>query len=220
MNWTTGIILLLAYVFGSIPAGAWVARTYGVNIRKVGSGNTGATNILRALGWGPALVVALFDVLKGGIAVLIARLFGLEGMMLGLVAIASVLGHNYSVFLMFRGGKGVSTSLGTTLFLDPLVGVGTLLIGLTTIALTRFVSAGSMIGGLSAFVITLLLGRPAWEVLTFFLMGALIFWTHRENIVRLQAGNERRFGEKVQAVKTQEEKLESVEAVAGAEDQK
>ena len=219
VDWTTWLILILAYLFGSIPAGAWVARTYGVNIRKVGSGNTGATNILRTLGWGPALVVALFDVLKGGIAVVIARLFGIEGLMLGLVALAAVLGHNYSVFLLFRGGKGVSTSLGTTLFLDPLVGFGTLLIGMTTIALTRFVSAGSMIGGLTAFVMALLLGRPLWEVLTFFLMGALIFWTHRDNIKRLQAGNERRFGEKLQAVKEPEPKVEGQEAVVSGLDQ-
>jgi glycerol-3-phosphate acyltransferase PlsY len=196
VNWTVGVILVLAYLFGSIPAGAWIARTYGVNIQKVGSGNTGATNILRTLGWGPALVVALFDVLKGGIAVLIARLFGVEGLLLGMVALAAVLGHNYSVFLLFRGGKGVSTSLGTTLFLDPTVGLGTLVIGLAVIALTRFVSAGSMIGGLTAFVMALLLARPAWEALTFLFMGALIFWTHRENIKRLQAGNERKFGEK------------------------
>jgi glycerol-3-phosphate acyltransferase PlsY len=183
-------------LFGSIPAGAWIARTYGINIQKVGSGNTGATNILRTLGWGPALVVALFDIFKGGVAVLIARLFGIEDLMLGLVALAAILGHNYSLFLLFRGGKGVSTSLGTALFLDPLVGLGTLLIGLSTIALTRYVSAGSMVGGITGLVLALLLGRPAWEIFIFILIGALIFWTHRENIKRLQAGNERRFGEK------------------------
>jgi glycerol-3-phosphate acyltransferase PlsY len=197
VSWTAVIILVLAYLFGSIPAGAWIARTYGINIQKVGSGNTGATNILRTLGWGPALIVALFDILKGGIAVLIARLFGIEGLMLGLVALAAILGHNYSLFLLFKGGKGVSTSLGTVLFLDPLVGLGTLLIGISTIALTRYVSAGSMVGGITGFVLALLLKRPAWEVFIFILIGALIFWTHRENIKRLQAGNERRFGEKV-----------------------
>lgn len=139
--------LLLAYLFGSVPAGVLVARTYGVDLRKVGSGNIGATNVLRALGWGPALVVAFFDVFKGGIAVLVARAFGLSDWMLGGVALMAVLGHNYSVFLRFRGGKGVATSFGTLLFLDPVLALWTFPIGLSVILLTRYVSAGSMTGG-------------------------------------------------------------------------
>lgn len=194
----TLITVLLAYLFGSIPAGAWIARTYGVDIQKVGSGNTGATNILRTLGWGPALAVAFFDIFKGGIALLIARLLGLEGLQLGLVAVAAVLGHNYSVFLRFKGGKGVATSMGTTIVLDPLVGLMILPIGVCVIWLTRYVSAGSMVGAFSAVVIALALGRPWWEIVTLALLAVLIFWTHRDNYRRLQAGNERRFGEKVQ----------------------
>lgn len=193
----TLIIMLLAYLFGSIPAGAWVARTYGVDIQKVGSGNTGATNILRTLGWGPALVVAFFDVFKGGIALLIARLFGLDGLQLGLVAVSAVLGHNYSIFLRFRGGKGVATSMGTTVVLDPLVGLMILPIGICVIWLTRYVSAGSMVGAVSGVIVAIALGRPLWEVVTLALLALLIFWTHRENYRRLQAGNERRFGERV-----------------------
>jgi len=188
--------LLLAYLFGAIPAGAWVARYYGVDIQKVGSGNTGATNILRTLGAGPAVVVAVFDVFKGGIAVLLARLFNIEGPLLGGVALAAVLGHNYSVFLRFTGGKGVATSFGTLLFLDPLVALLAFPVGILTMWLTRFVSAGSMVGGLAAVVITIALGRPFWEILTVLLLAGLIFWTHRENIKRLQAGNERRLGDK------------------------
>jgi len=187
---------LLAYLFGAIPAGAWVARYYGVDIQKVGSGNTGATNILRTLGAGPALVVAAFDVLKGGIAVWLARLVGIEGYLLGGVALAAVLGHNYSVFLRFTGGKGVATSFGTLLFLDPLLALLTFPVGVATMGLTRFVSAGSMIGALTAAVVAVALGRPMWEILTVVLLAGLVFWTHRENIKRLQAGNERRLGDK------------------------
>lgn len=187
---------MLAYLFGAIPAGAWVARYYGVDIQKVGSGNTGATNILRTLGAGPAVVVAGFDVFKGGIAVLLARLFNIEGPLLGGVALAAVLGHNYSVFLRFTGGKGVATSFGTLLFLDPLAALLAFPVGILTMWLTRFVSAGSMVGGLAAVVITIALGRPFWEILTVLLLAGLIFWTHRENIKRLQAGNERRLGDK------------------------
>lgn len=196
MEWTTWLILLLAYLFGAIPAGAWVARYYGVDIQKVGSGNTGATNILRTLGAGPATLVAIFDVFKGGIAVLLARLLNIEGPLLGGVALAAVLGHNYSVFLRFTGGKGVATSFGTLLFLDPLVALLAFPVGVLTMWLTRFVSAGSMIGGLAAVVVTIALGRPLWEILTLLALAGLIFWTHRENIKRLQAGNERRLGDK------------------------
>jgi len=196
VDWNVWFVLLLAYLFGAIPAGAWVARYYGVDIQKVGSGNTGATNILRTLGAGPAVVVAGFDVFKGGIAVLLARLFNIEGPLLGGVALAAVLGHNYSVFLRFTGGKGVATSFGTLLFLDPLAALLAFPVGILTMWLTRFVSAGSMVGGLAAVVITIALGRPFWEILTVLLLAGLIFWTHRENIKRLQAGNERRLGDK------------------------
>ncbi len=201
MEWTTWLILLLAYLFGAIPAGAWVARYYGLDIQKVGSGNTGATNILRTLGAGPAVVVAGFDVFKGGIAVLLARLSGIEGPLLGGVALAAVLGHNYSVFLRFTGGKGVATSFGTLLFLNPMVALLTFPVGILTMWLTRFVSAGSMIGGLTAVAITIALGRPFWEILTMLVLAGLIFWTHRENIKRLQAGNERRLGDNTRVSK-------------------
>nr|WP_198665480.1 glycerol-3-phosphate 1-O-acyltransferase PlsY [Thermus sediminis] len=192
------LVLLVAYLFGSIPAGVLVARTYGVDIRKVGSGNIGATNVLRTLGWGPALVVAFFDVFKGGIAVLVARALGLEGWLLGGVAVAAVLGHNYSLFLGFKGGKGVATSFGALLFLDPILALWTFPIGVSVTLLTRYVSAGSMTGGVAALVLSLALGRPLWEVATVFLMAALIFFTHWENLKRLREGTERRFGERVE----------------------
>jgi len=196
VTWEIVIIVLLAYLFGSIPVGALVARARGVDIQKVGSGNIGATNVLRTLGPGPAAVVALFDVFKGGIALLIARLAGLEGLAAGLVAVAAVLGHNYSFLLRFSGGKGVATSFGTLLVLDPLVALLTLPIGVTTMLLTRYVSAGSMVGGVASVVIALGLGRPVWEIVTLALLTGLIFFTHRQNIQRLQAGTERRLGEK------------------------
>ena len=192
------LVLLLAYLFGSIPAGVLVARTYGVDIRKVGSGNIGATNVLRTLGWGPALVVAFFDVFKGGIAVLLARASGLEDWLLGGVALAAILGHNYSLFLGFKGGKGVATSFGTLLFLDPVLSLWTLPVGVSVMLITRYVSAGSMAGSVAATVLALALGRPPWEVATVFLMAALIFWTHRENLKRLWEGTERRLGERVE----------------------
>lgn len=190
------LTLLAAYLFGSIPAGVLIARLYGVNIREVGSGNIGATNVLRALGWGPAVLVFLFDMFKGGLAVLIARMLGVDGWLLGGVALAAVLGHNYSLFLRFQGGKGVATSFGTVLFLDPQVALFGALVAAVVIALTRYVSAGSLTGTLSGALFALFVGRPGWELATLFLLVLLVFWTHRENIERLQQGRERRLGER------------------------
>ncbi len=191
-SWSVTMVVLLAYLFGSIPVGVLLARRYGVEIRSVGSGNIGATNVLRSLGWGPGLIVVLFDIFKGGIAVLVARLLGVGYPLLGAVAFAAVLGHNFSVFLRFKGGKGVATSFGTLLFLDPVVAVYTLPIALATMALTRFVSAGSIIGILSAIILAVALGRGDAELATVVALAALISFTHWGNIVRLQQGTERR----------------------------
>ncbi|GMA16146.1 glycerol-3-phosphate acyltransferase [Deinococcus metallilatus] len=188
--------VLVAYLIGSIPAAAWVARLRGVDIRKVGSGNSGATNVLRSLGTGPALAVAVFDILKGAIAVWLAHALGLDPAWAALCGVAAVIGHNFSPFLGFRGGKGVATSFGTMLALDPLVGGGAFVVGAACIWLTRLVSAGSILGALTAVVLALALPRPGWLILTVAFLAALLIWQHRDNIRRLQAGNERRLGEK------------------------
>lgn len=195
-------VLLLAYLFGSIPGGVIVARIYKVDLRKVGSGNIGATNVQRVLGWGPAIVVALFDIFKGGIAVWIARTLGVDGWLLGGVAVAAVLGHNFPITLRFSGGKGVATSLGTLLFLDPELALYTAIIGGFVILLTRYVSAGSLTGAVAAVVLAVALGRPTWEVITLALMALMLFFTHRDNIRRLWRGEERRLGERVKPVST------------------
>jgi acyl phosphate:glycerol-3-phosphate acyltransferase len=199
--WTTLLpIALLAYLFGSIPAGVLVARTYNIDLTKVGSGNTGATNVLRSAGWGPGLVVALADIFKGGIAVLIARALGLDGNLISLVALAAVIGHNFSIFLGFKGGKGVATSFGTVLLLDPGLGLAILPIFVGTTYLTRFVSAGSIIGALAAAVLAVAMQRDIWMVVMCLGLLAMIVFKHRDNIQRLQAGTERRLEGKGKSV--------------------
>lgn len=190
------LAVLAAYLIGSIPAAAWVARGRGVDIRKVGSGNSGATNVLRALGSGPALVVALFDMLKGALAVWLGRALGLDPAQCALCGVAAVLGHNFSPFLGWRGGKGVATSFGTMAAVDPVVGGGAFVVGAACIWLTRFVSAGSILGALTAVTLAAALGRPGWLILVVAFLAALLTWQHRDNITRLQAGNERRLGQK------------------------
>jgi acyl phosphate:glycerol-3-phosphate acyltransferase len=196
--WTLLPIALLAYLFGSVPVGVLVARTYNINLTKVGSGNTGATNVLRAAGWGPGLVVALADIFKGGIAVLVARALGLDWNLISLVALAAVIGHNYSIFLGFRGGKGVATSFGTVLLLDPGMGLAILPIFIATVYVTRFVSAGSIIGGVAAVVLAVAMQRDIWMVLMCLGLLLMIVFKHRDNLQRLFAGVERRIDQRVE----------------------
>ncbi|WP_370519815.1 glycerol-3-phosphate 1-O-acyltransferase PlsY [Deinococcus sp. AJ005] len=188
---------LVSYVIGSVPAASWLARSRGVDIRKVGSGNSGATNVLRSLGKGPALLVAMFDILKGALAVWLARALGLPPEWVGLCGVAAVIGHNFSPFLSFRGGKGAATTFGTIAALDPVAGLGVFVLGVATMWLTRFVSAGSILGAVTAGILVVALGRPVWLMLSVLFLAALLIWQHRSNIERLTAGKESRIGEKV-----------------------
>jgi glycerol-3-phosphate acyltransferase PlsY len=189
--------VLVSYLIGSVPAASWLARSRGVDIRKVGSGNSGATNVLRSLGKGPAFMVAAFDILKGALAVWLARALHLPPEWVGLCGVAAVIGHNFSPFLGFRGGKGVATSFGTITVLDPVAGAGAFVLGVAAMWLTRFVSAGSILGALTAGIVVVALGRPVWLTLVVLFLAALLIWQHRSNIGRLTAGKESRLGDKV-----------------------
>ncbi len=192
------LALVLSYLFGSFPAGLLFSRLYSLDIRTVGSGNIGATNVQRALGWGPGLIVLFFDTFKGGLVILAARyLFHLEPAVVSVCGLAAVLGHNFSIFLKFKGGKGVATSLGTTLFLSPEVGLFGMLLGLTVMFLTRFVSAGSILGAVASTLYAFFSGQPLYFQITCVILTTLMIWSHRDNIKRLQAGVENRIGVKV-----------------------
>lgn len=191
------LALLLSYLIGAVPAAAWLARTRGVDIRKVGSGNSGATNVLRSLGKGPALAVAVFDILKGVLAVLLARTLGLSEGWAALCGVLAVIGHNFSPFLGFRGGKGVATSFGVIAILDPVIGLVAFVLAIACMWLTRFVSAGSIMGAFIVAALVLVLPRPDWDRAAVLFLAALLVWQHRENVRKLQAGTERRLGEKV-----------------------
>lgn len=197
MTPTALLALLLSYLIGAVPAAAWLARTRGVDIRKVGSGNSGATNVLRSLGKGPALAVAVFDILKGVLAVLLARTLGLSEGWAALCGVLAVIGHNFSPFLGFRGGKGVATSFGVIAILDPVIGLVAFVLAIACMWLTRFVSAGSIMGAFIVAALVLVLPRPDWNRAAVLFLAALLVWQHRENVRKLQAGTERRLGEKV-----------------------
>lgn len=200
-------VLALAgcYIMGAIPFGVIIGRlTRGIDIRDFGSGNIGASNVLRTLGTGPALMVFFFDTVKGLAAVLLCRrIFGDAGAGAYLVlggALASVLGHNFSVFLRFQGGKGVATSLGIIIGLNWIIGVLALGIWVLLVAVMRYISIASIIAALSVplqMVFWKSMQVPVPYQVLAGIAAAFIVVKHRSNIKRLMNGTEPRFGQKV-----------------------
>jgi glycerol-3-phosphate acyltransferase PlsY len=188
---------LAGYLAGSIPTGFLVVKILkGEDIRNVGSGNTGATNVGRVAGKFWAVFVAVFDMAKGGLVVLGALATGVSSpWVLAAIAVAGVVGHNYPVWLRFSGGKGVATSFGVLFFLDPLA---TLIGGAAWFLIlkgTRTVSLSSMLS-LSVVLVSLwVLGSPLPYIQAALFLVLLSAWRHRENIRRLMEGTERKTGD-------------------------
>lgn len=196
MNTQLLLPLLIGYLLGSIPFGLLLTRIAGKgDIRQVGSGNIGATNVLRAGGKWLAATTLIFDALKATAAVLLAELLwpGLEPGTAGIVAGAGALvGHLYPVWLKFRGGKGVATFLGLLIPLLPIAAAIYAAVWLAALLIVRISSVAGMLAAVSAPIAALALGSPAFPVLLAF--AILIVWRHHENLSRLWAGTEPRIG--------------------------
>lgn len=186
-------IVVAAYLLGSIPSGAWLARLAGVDIRQVGSGNIGATNVTRILGRRFGLITLVADLLKGLAPVAAALWLGLADSAAAATAVAAVAGHSFSIFLRFSGGKGVATGLGVCLALAPVAALAALLVFAVVAAPTRLVSLASIAGSLALPVTSVLYGYPTPTSLAALTISALIIVRHHENIRRLLAGSESRF---------------------------
>jgi glycerol-3-phosphate acyltransferase PlsY len=191
-------LLLAGYLIGSLPMGVIVARlSGGVDPRTVGSGRTGGTNALRAMGWPRAILVGVLDLAKGAVPILLARVAGATVEVQALTGVAAVLGAWASVFLRFHGGRGVATGVGGMFAVSPVIVIVAAPVFFLIIWLTRFVSLGSLLGtafGAGVAVIAVVAGwlDPGW--LLYVLPGEAIIWiAHRDNIQRLVAGTERRF---------------------------
>jgi glycerol-3-phosphate acyltransferase PlsY len=196
--WVHVAVLSAAYLLGSIPFSYLVARRKGVDVRTVGSGNVGATNVMRSAGRAAGILAFVLDFLKGAAATWLAlRVFG-GASMPSVAAALAVIGHMYPVWLGFRGGKGVATGAGALLPLAPAATVAALLVFALTFALTRYVSLGSIAGCGSLAVVAYLTARPHPIPATAAGLAALIVWKHRENLRRLAQGTERRAGRPAQ----------------------
>lgn len=195
------VIIIIAYLLGNISTSYIVAkRLAGVDIRTQGSGNAGSTNVLRTLGKKAGAMTFIGDILKGVIAVwiskLIASVSGIDPVTSSYLAVVFVVaGHNWPAFLGFRGGKGVATSLGAMLAMNPLIALICLGVFIIIVLLTKYVSLGSVVGISMSPVIMILLENKAGIIVTLFLSISAIY-THRQNIKRLLDGTERKIGEK------------------------
>jgi len=186
---------IASYLVGAIPFGLLIGKLAGIDVRAAGSGNIGATNVNRLLGKKLGLVTLLLDCLKGFLPIFVSSQFlsagsGQSSWIL-LCGIMAVVGHMFPIYLGFKGGKGVATGLGVFLFLSlPAIGIS-LLVFIGVVAVTGFVSAGSLLAS-GLFPLWLwLLGQPAGVILTGFVIALLIWMKHHENIGRLIRGQEK-----------------------------
>jgi glycerol-3-phosphate acyltransferase PlsY len=193
------IVLVSAYLIGGIPFGYLLVKlATGRDVREFGSGNIGATNVLRTAGRGIGIATLLLDILKGAAAVWLAdRLTHGSVLWMSAAALAVMFGHAFPVFLKFKGGKAVASFIGAFVYLTPVPLLAVVVIFVIVVAATRYISLGSIIGAAVFPLCVWLIGHPAWPVIAASVIaGAFIIWRHRANIGRLRAGNEHvfRFG--------------------------
>lgn len=203
------LLIVVAYLLGSIPtgylAGKWLK---GIDIRKEGSGSTGATNVLRTLGKKAGATVLLIDALKGMVGIILVKLLyaypalialpiGYEDWLITGVAFAAVFGHSKSIFLGFQGGKSVATSIGVLLLMSPWVALGTIATFAAVIAISKIVSLSSISGAIAVMLLMVILQQPIPYILFGAIAGIYVIVRHRANIQRILAGTEPKVGQKL-----------------------
>ena len=217
-----GATFVVAYLLGSTPTGYTLVKLLkGIDIREVGSGSTGATNVLRTLGKGPGAFVLLVDCLKGVLSIFLTYwLFTFSSnndlipatvnpelwqpIMVTLAGLAAIIGHSKSIFLGFKGGKSVATSLGILLAMNWQVGLATFGVFALVVAISRIVSLSSISGAIAVSILMILFGQPLPYILFTIVGGLYVIARHRSNIERLLAGTEPKLGQKA-SVETEPE---------------
>ena len=189
----TALLLFVAYLCGSLPTGVWLGRMAGVDVRRAGSGNIGATNVARTAGLHPALLTLVGDIAKGFAPTAVARVLLMDQSVIAMVAVAAFFGHIFSVFVRFSGGKGVATGFGVFLALAPWAAAVAALVFTTIAVATRYVSLASMVAAASLPVASAALGcaPPVWGAAI--VIATTIIVRHRDNLLRLRRGVEPKF---------------------------
>jgi glycerol-3-phosphate acyltransferase PlsY len=189
------LIIAAAYLIGSIPFALLLARRWGAeDLRRIGSGNLGAANVLRASGLTAGVLVAALDIAKGAVSVVLAQRLGGAGPGPAAAGVAAIVGHIYPVWLGFRGGKGVATACGVFTVLTPLAVPPALAIFLASVWVTKYISVGSVLASVVLPPVAYATGSPGPVVAAAVAVSALIVFRHRSNLARLREGTERRFG--------------------------
>lgn len=193
----TAVGAVLAYLIGSLSFAVIVSRLFGLaDPRTYGSGNPGATNVLRSGHKGAAILTLLFDAVKGYVPVVVAWHLGLDAPTVTVVGLAAFLGHLWPVFFKFQGGKGVATAAGVLLGFSGALGGGVLLVWLVVAALFRYSSLAALVAALSAPLLQYLGWGPGPMTVGVAVMSALLIWRHEANIRKLLAGQESKLGQK------------------------
>lgn len=193
------VFCIFAFLFGSIPWGYLIGRTKGIDLRKVGSGNIGATNVMRVIGKKEALITLLLDILKGVIPVTIVKViphYGENVILLGLVGILAILGHCFTPFLKFKGGKGVATSIGVLLAYMPLAGLVTIFIWIITVKISKISSVGALVSFALLPLNVYIIGYPEEFLIFAGLFTIVIYLRHISNIKRLIKRIEPKIGDR------------------------
>jgi glycerol-3-phosphate acyltransferase PlsY len=190
------ILIACAYLLGSVPSGYLLGKLAGTDVRRVGSGNIGATNVARALGMVRGVLTLVADAAKGYLPVYLALRFGFSEFVVASTAIAAFLGHLYPLFLKFHGGKGVATTLGALLAVAPTAALALVLVFAGVVFVCRIVSLGAIAAAIAAPLILWLFYQPPVIVTMGIFLGAMVILRHHGNIRRLLAGTEPRFGER------------------------
>ena len=192
------IAVIAGYLIGSIPFALVLARRWGTaDLRTIGSGNLGAANVMRVSGVTPGVLVAVLDLAKGAASVALAQRVRPDGATAALAGFAAIMGHIYPVWLRFKGGKGVATACGVFSVLTPAVVPPVLAIFLATVALTKYISLGSLLATIALPPIAYAIGSPPPSVFAAIAASVVIVIRHRSNLVRLRTGTERRIGVRV-----------------------
>ncbi|EEP61317.1 glycerol-3-phosphate 1-O-acyltransferase PlsY [Sulfurihydrogenibium yellowstonense] len=186
------VYLIITYLLGSIPFGLIISKLFGKDIRKEGSGNIGATNVTRVLGKKAGLLVLILDMLKGFLPIYIAK-YIFDTKLVSLLAIASVIGHCFSIFLKFKGGKGVATAIGVLLALSFKAALIVIMFWLGVFLVSGYVSLASMLSASISWVIINFIENNIYYTYAAFIIGLIIILKHKDNLDRLLKGTEYRF---------------------------
>ncbi len=197
------LIIISCYLLGSIPFGYIVGKLFKkVDIREYGSGNIGATNALRILGPSLASLVVIGDIGKGIFSIYLVQYLNIDNLLILTIAgLAVICGHDWSIFLGFKGGKGIATTLGVVFALNPTISILALIIGGVVVITTRYVSLASIFAVISIFIFTILFKQPYEFIIFSALIMILGIFKHKENIQRLKSKTERKIGEKIEIKK-------------------